>query len=141
MIGMAVHGVWLIYEAEKTGRNKMRVISVCEVENVTGGATVNGCTGVPDRPFGFNFKPACDDHDRNYSTDSTISKVKADQQFKADMLNICETKYDNSSLCRATAQVYYLGVSMMGSFFYQGSGGFSSSGSDGGGFSGSGFSF
>ena len=112
MISMAVHGVWLIYEAEKTGRNKMRVISVCEVENVTDGATVNGCTGVPNQPFGFNFKPACDRHDVNYSTETQMSKVQADQTFRNDMLNICKTKYDNSLLCRATAEVYYVGVSL-----------------------------
>ena len=95
----------------------MRVISICDLQSVSGGATVNGCTGVPDKPFGFNFKPACDNHDINYSIDSQLSKAQADQVFKNDMLNICKTQYDNSLLCRAAAQIYYAGVTIFGGHF------------------------
>lgn len=80
----------------------------------------NGCTAVPNAPFGFNFKPACDRHDINYSAGTNLTKAQADNTFKNDMLNICKTEYDNSLLCIAAANVYYAGVVTFGGLFYEG---------------------
>lgn len=81
---------------------------------------VNGCTGVPDSPFGFEYAPSCNNHDMNYSDTTTMSRAEADAQFRTDMLNTCDTKYDGSLLCKVTANVYYVGVRILGGFFYEG---------------------
>lgn len=120
----------------------MRIISVCEFQDISGGATVNGCTGVPNKPFGYNFKPDCDNHDVNYSSGTNYTKSQADSIFLNDMLTICKKEYNNDLLCRASAYTYYAGVQTFGGSFYEGGNGFSSSNSGGGGSSfSSGFSF
>ncbi|WP_308922268.1 phospholipase A2 [Janthinobacterium sp. J1-1] len=105
----------------------MRMIVLKELAAVAGGG--DGCTLVPDAPFGFNFRDACDMHDNNYSSGSPYSRAEADAIFKADMHNICETNYNDSFACNVMAEVYGAGVSIFGGSFYQGGG---SSGNAGG---------
>jgi hypothetical protein len=85
-----------------------------------GWAIPNGCTGVPNEPFGYNFKPACDNHDINYSSGTNHTKSQADSIFLNDMLTICKTEYNNDLLCRASSYTYYTGVTIFGGFFYEG---------------------
>jgi len=93
------------------------------------GPTANGCGSdgfsrhVPDRPFGFNFKPACDAHDKKYSSPSW-TKVKADQEFLKDMVSLCEMRFHNSQKnffdrvvyveCIKYAVIYYAVVDQFG---------------------------
>lgn len=49
-----------------------------------------------------------------------MTQEQADTQFLNDMLEICETNYDDAWLCTATAYVYYWGVDSFGSWFYDG---------------------
>ena len=83
-------------------------------------AISDGCTGVPNEPFGYNFKPACDNHDFNYSNGTNYTKSQADSIFLKDMLTICKTEYNNDLLCRASSYTYYTGVTILGGFFYEG---------------------
>jgi hypothetical protein len=99
----------------------MRMIVLKELAVVAGGG--DGCTLVPDAPFGYNYRSACDRHDDNYSAGSLVSRAEADAMFKADMHNICATNYNDSFGCNAVAEVYGLGVELFGGFFYQGGGG------------------
>lgn len=99
----------------------MRMIVLKELAVVAGGG--DGCTLVPDAPFGFNVRGACDTHDKNYSPGSPFSRAEADAIFKADIHNICVTDYNDSFACHAVAEVYGLGVELFGGFFYQGGGG------------------
>jgi len=106
----------------------MRVISDIECKYVAGAFEPNGCTAVPNALFGYNFKPACDTHDINYSSDTIYSKAQADQVFLNDMLNICRDQYNDAFLCQITAEIYYIGVTLFGGSYYDGpasgSGGF-----------------
>lgn len=99
----------------------MRMIVLKELAVVAGGG--DGCTLVPDAPFGFDYRSACDRHDDNYSAGSLVSRAEADAMFKADMHNICATNYNDSFGCNAVAEVYGLGVELFGGFFYEGNGG------------------
>lgn len=98
----------------------MRVISIDEIQYIAGGGDANGCTAVPNKPNGYDFKPACDNHDFNYSRTTDQTRSQADQKFLNDMLSICETRYNNENTCRATAYSYYIGVRIFGGLFYEG---------------------
>lgn len=98
----------------------MYVIANEKLFAVAGGG--EQCTGVPDAPFGFNFSIPCANHDKNYTPGTTMSKSDADSQFRQDMKDVCATDYNNSLLCNITAEVYYIGVSIFGGFFYGGGG-------------------
>lgn len=98
----------------------MRVIQQAELCAVAGAEGPDYCTGVPDAPFGYDFSSACNTHDQNYSADTSMTQEQADTQFLNDMLEICETNYDDAWLCTATAYVYYWGVDSFGSWFYDG---------------------
>ncbi|WP_415661393.1 phospholipase A2 [Roseateles sp.] len=78
------------------------------------------CTGVPDSPLGYDFASACMAHDENYSRDTTMTREEADLQFRADLHAICEANYNDSAVCHALAEIYYMGVSLFGWLFYEG---------------------
>lgn len=84
----------------------------------------NGCTGVPDKPSGFNFLPSCQRHDFGYSNYkiqkrcSEAERKKIDDNFKKDMDKEC-SKYAGLQAargvqCRAIARGYYEGVRKLG---------------------------
>jgi hypothetical protein len=97
----------------------MRVLNANDFVSV-GGGLPNGCTGVPNRPFGYDFKEICDRHDVNYEPGTNFTRGEADSRFLRDLLARCDDTYQNSALCIATAYVYYLGVRVAGGFFYEG---------------------
>ena len=68
---------------------------------------------VPDKPFGFDFTPACINHDKCYSTCGK-SKADCDQAFLDDMLGICEDKYFSQHGCNNVAYIYYGAVNNYG---------------------------
>lgn len=85
------------------------------------GSGENGCTGVPDAGYGFDFHSACDRHDRCYRqrTRGTTwrDRLGCDRAFLADMERSCNRhrRYSVPGLaCRSTARLYYLGVRALG---------------------------
>jgi len=98
------------------------------------GPRANGCGSddisrlIPDSPFGFNFKPACDAHDKRYSRLSW-TKERADLAFLGDMLAVCNTRIQNSQKnyfdyvatggCVQLAIMYYAGVSLFAGDAYE----------------------
>lgn len=83
----------------------------------------NHCTLVPDRPMNFDFRYACWQHDINSGPGSTMSFTQANDVFRADMHAICRNSYGDAWLCHLMAEVYYVGVSLFGRPFYEGTGG------------------
>lgn len=89
------------------------------------GAGTNGCTGVPDSGYGFNFHDACDRHDRCYSTkpygSSSAGRSACDRVFLNEMLGYC-SRYSAWSgrgiACRVVARTYYVGVRVLGYPFW-----------------------
>lgn len=79
----------------------------------------NGCSNSPDSNWfnsGTGFKPACDNHDRCYSTVGK-SKRTCDDNFKADMDKICATGTPVIGCSRA-ATLYYRAVVKHGASAY-----------------------
>jgi len=97
------------------------------------GPRANGCGSegslipVPDRPFGINFKPACESHDKNYARLSRTREV-ADQVFLLDLLAICRRTFLNEKFnvaerasyigCVHLAITYYHAVRLFGKDAY-----------------------
>ncbi len=89
------------------------------------GVDTNGCTGVPDSGYGFDFHDACDHHDRCYATKpygtSSAGRSACDQVFLNDMLSYC-SRYSVWSgpgiACRTVARTYYVGVRVLGYPFW-----------------------
>ncbi|KAI4647311.1 uncharacterized protein J4E79_010169 [Alternaria viburni] len=79
----------------------------------------DACTGVDDRPFKWDFKPACIRHDfayRNFKRQGRLghqARKKIDKNFKEDMYDQCR-KEKHKHLCRIGAKIYYAGVRVMG---------------------------
>jgi hypothetical protein len=75
---------------------------------------------LPQTAGGANFRPACNDHDRCYST-PFASKKACDDQFYLDMKQRCETRaFDDRQFCRAGAWIYYNAVKYGGNkAFYE----------------------
>ncbi|CAK9187117.1 unnamed protein product [Ilex paraguariensis] len=70
---------------------------------------------VPDKPFGFNFLPACQAHDKCYGNKSGPSKEQCDKSFKEDMLKECKDKsWPKSKICKGSANDYYKAVDLFG---------------------------
>ncbi|MFG1609635.1 phospholipase [Actinoplanes sp. NPDC049265] len=70
--------------------------------------STDGCTGGPDRPFGYDFRLACYRHDfgyRNYGRagDFKANKVRLDRAFLGDMQRTC----GHAPLCLVLAATYY----------------------------------
>lgn len=89
------------------------------------GAGSNGCTGVPDSGYGFNFHDPCDRHDRCYSIKpygtSSAGRSACDRVFLNEMLGYC-SRYSSWSgrgiACRVVARTYYVGVRVLGYPFW-----------------------
>ncbi|MDI2132257.1 phospholipase [Yinghuangia seranimata] len=68
----------------------------------------DGCTGVPDAPFGYDFTTACWRHDfgyRNFKDQGRFTedaRGDIDDVFRKDMHHLC----DGRPLCDATAELY-----------------------------------
>ena len=85
------------------------------------GVEANGCTGVPDSGYGFNFHSVCDRHDhcyrdKPYGIDSAGRK-QCDRVFRSAMLDYCDRhrRWSSEDLsCRTVAQIYYGGVRVLG---------------------------
>ncbi|KAF1830313.1 hypothetical protein BDW02DRAFT_483952, partial [Decorospora gaudefroyi] len=75
----------------------------------------DACTGVDDKPFGWDFKSACRRHDfgtRNYKHQhrwTKHNKKRVDHKFKHDMLDQC-----HHGPCRSMAKLYYWGAKHFG---------------------------
>lgn len=84
----------------------------------------DGCSKVPDKPFGFDFQASCQRHDfgyRNYKRQRRFTepnRAKIDRQFKDDMDDVCKRFSGWKALkgvrCRRWALYYYLGVRAVG---------------------------
>jgi hypothetical protein len=76
----------------------------------------DGCSHVPNSPFGFHFRHACERHDfgyRNYKRQARFTephRKQVDDNFRSDMYSVCGTNWE----CRRTADLYYLGVRKLG---------------------------
>ncbi|MGD2084673.1 MAG: phospholipase A2 [Candidatus Aminicenantes bacterium] len=82
----------------------------------------NGCgtkkIDVPDKPFGNDFKEACNNHDKCYSTQGK-SKKNCDDQFRKDMDRECNKKKGiGHKVCKATSSVYHNAVKYGGNGAY-----------------------
>jgi RHS repeat-associated protein len=86
----------------------------------------NGCGGLGlqrllNRPFGCNFKPCCDKHDRCYGCCRTPPQTRGE----------CETNFRSclhrasgwNPVCHIIATTYHLATGLFGGFFYNGCGG------------------
>jgi hypothetical protein len=77
---------------------------------------------VPDSVYGVNISYACFVHDRNYSADSTMSRVDADWQLALDIARILEAAGISSGFAADAAMLYHVGVRTGGYFAYEGQG-------------------
>lgn len=85
----------------------------------------NGCSYSPDRFGKFNFRPACDAHDRCYGRNSRVNRLDCDNRFLSDLRRICNnTRATNpeKDACRSVTGGYYSAVRAFGGRFYQGRG-------------------
>lgn len=80
------------------------------------------CTGVPDTiPGIFDFTDACAAHDACYGAGEQ-THAACDSQFRQDMNALCLAQHPSALdparyACLFFAQLYYVGVSLFGSFF------------------------
>ncbi len=87
-------------------------------------AAPNGCTGVPDSGYGFNFNASCNDHDNCYAFkyfgDSASGRQACDVRFLNNMKAHCNTRssWGQRTFCRGVAYTYYYGVRALGGFFF-----------------------
>jgi hypothetical protein len=89
-------------------------------------AQTDGCTAVPDRPLGFDFKGACDAHDICYENkpygDSWSGRLACDDDFFDNMAAHCKDNHawwsPLRAACLAAASVYYDGVRKFGWAFF-----------------------
>jgi len=76
----------------------------------------DACSWSPDKPLGFDFKPACHRHDFGYRNNkkqgrwNADKKLRIDNAFKADMYSIC----GGNIICKGTANIYYAAVRKWG---------------------------
>ncbi|KJZ71375.1 hypothetical protein HIM_09258 [Hirsutella minnesotensis 3608] len=79
----------------------------------------DGCTRVPDNPFGFPFLQACHRHDFGYQNFriqhrfTKANKLKIDLKFKEDLYHQCGSVFAKTA-CEKLADVYYAGVRAFG---------------------------
>lgn len=77
------------------------------------------CTGSPDNPFGFPFRPACARHDFGYRNHRAAglfpaAKARLDEAFHADLKRAC-AGYAGArrASCDSTAWLYYQAVRIL----------------------------
>lgn len=90
------------------------------------GANTNGCTGVPDSGYGFDFHEICDDHDRCYGAkpygDGWRGRRGCDRVFRSAMREHCkqhEWYTTKRAACDTVAAAYYIGVRAFGWTYWQ----------------------
>ena len=108
---------------EFIGNNSENAVYPLGLCKQRGMPTYNGCGDesfkgnlVPNKPFGFNFEPACNGHDLCYGTCGS-SKDACDKEFLNNMLDMCSSyKYlpPLYSKCSALAVIYYEAVHKFG---------------------------
>ena len=82
--------------------------------------STDGCTGGPERPFGYDFRQACYRHDfgyRNYGEAGTFRRNKArlDYAFLADLGRVCKRQQPvRRPLCVVLARTYYSAAQRFG---------------------------
>ncbi|KAK3835436.1 MAG: hypothetical protein JOS17DRAFT_737154, partial [Linnemannia elongata] len=71
---------------------------------------------VPDRPFGLNFGPCCENHDKCY--DACGGRHSCDLKFWGCLLSLCSNKFKwynpKRYGCYLVATTYYHGVFSLG---------------------------
>ncbi|WP_229919221.1 phospholipase A2 [Streptomyces minutiscleroticus] len=83
------------------------------------------CTSAPDRPLGYDFRPACDQHDYGYGTIGNSYKgyykylsrnkgLNVDGVFWTSLYTKTCNGYFFKSPCRSTANLYYAAVTVFG---------------------------
>jgi hypothetical protein len=101
---------------------KSRVAAQSSTSTVEG----DSCTAVPDSFGSANFTPACAEHDRCYSADSSTDRLQCDQELLLRLRGACFDAYAMRPglllTCYAVAAIYYAGVRLFGSQYYVGGG-------------------
>lgn len=99
-------------------------------KKLPGGTSVRGinhdhCTTAPDRPLGYDFRPACDQHDYGYGTIGNSYKgyykylsrnkgLNVDGVFWTSLYTKTCNGYFFKSPCRSAANLYYAAVTVFG---------------------------
>jgi YD repeat-containing protein len=89
------------------------------------GISHDHCTTAPDRPLGYDFRPACDQHDYGYGTIGNSYKgyykylsrhkgINVDAVFWTSLYTKTCNGYFFKAPCRSTANVYYAAVTVFG---------------------------
>ncbi|MFH8475498.1 phospholipase A2 [Streptomyces sp. NPDC018000] len=89
------------------------------------GINYDHCTTAPDKPLGYDFRPACDSHDYSYGTIGNaykgyryyLDKYKgwqSDAQFWDMLYNKTCSRYFFKTACRTAASTYYWAVAVFG---------------------------
>lgn len=68
-----------------------------------------GDSGVPDRPFGFDFGDACETHDNCYGKCGS-NKDACDGQFYNNLKSGCQGLGPDAAMCLILAEIYYQAV-------------------------------
>lgn len=73
---------------------------------------------IPDKPLGFDFTDACNNHDICYSTEGK-GKETCDTQFKSDMDQVCENETGiKRGICKTVSSIYHISVKKGGGDAY-----------------------
>ncbi|MFF7641297.1 phospholipase A2 [Streptomyces canus] len=99
-------------------------------KKMPGGTWVRGishdhCTTAPDKPLGYDFRPACDQHDYGYGTIGNSYKgyykylsrgkgVNVDAVFWTSLYTKTCNAYFFKGVCRNLANTYYVAVTVFG---------------------------
>lgn len=91
------------------------------IPNGCGGRTIMKGSWIPDNPSGFNFTPACNSHDRNYST-LGFDFDEANRRFLIEMTSAVQARAhagtDRHKEGMEIAQIYYNYVVENGKSYY-----------------------
>lgn len=105
-----------------TNRAKSRVTALASASTAEG----DSCTAVPDNFGRANFTTACAIHDQCYSPQSSTDRLQCDQQLLLNLRLACYRAYATQPglllTCYTVAAIYYVGVRLLGGYFYAGTG-------------------
>ncbi|PHH89217.1 hypothetical protein CDD83_6470 [Cordyceps sp. RAO-2017] len=99
----------------RDGREKIETFSW--INRLNFDWTTNGCTAVPDKPFGNNFRPTCVRHDFCYTNLKKNGvffnhvRKRVDDVFESDLNKQCNGL---GFFCNRAKNVYYAGVRAFG---------------------------
>lgn len=80
------------------------------------------CTAVPNSlPGLFDFTQACAAHDACY--DAGVDRLACDLAFRTDMIELCQVQHPEALspgrlICQTFAELYFLGVRILGGFAF-----------------------